>query len=55
MAAVVWGLCMEGLWRGWHFAMIGMKKLQDEAYVLPNACALFTFKNFQLVLLFQMP
>ena len=25
---------MEGLWRGWHFAMIGMKKLQDEACVL---------------------
>ena len=23
------GLCMEGLWRGWHFAIIGMKKLQD--------------------------
>ena len=20
---------MEGIWRGWHFAMIGMKKLQD--------------------------
>ena len=20
---------MEGLWRGWRFAMIGMKKLQD--------------------------
>ena len=29
MVAIVWGLCMEGLWRGWHFAMIGMKKLQD--------------------------
>ena len=23
------GLCMEGLWRGWLFTMIGMKKLQD--------------------------
>ena len=22
-------LCMEGVWRGWRFAMIGMKKLQD--------------------------
>ena len=29
MAALVGGLCMEGLWRGWRFAMIGMKKLQD--------------------------
>ena len=29
MAAIVWLLCMEGLWRGWRFAMIGMKKLQD--------------------------
>ena len=28
MAAIVWGLCMEGLWRGWRFAMICMKKLQ---------------------------
>ena len=28
-AAIVWGLGMEVLWRGWHFAMIGMKKLQD--------------------------
>ena len=22
MVAIVWELCMEGLWRGWHFAMI---------------------------------
>ena len=29
MAAIVGGLCMEGLWRGWRFTMIGMKKLQD--------------------------
>ena len=49
------GLCMEnpqeGLWRGWRFAMIGMKK-----YILSsngNACVLLTFKNFRLVLLFQ--
>ena len=37
MAAIVGGLCMEGLWRGWCFAMIGMKKLQDisdEGYAL---------------------
>ena len=29
MVALVWGLCMEGLWRGWRFTVIGMKKLQD--------------------------
>ena len=29
MAAVGGGLCMEGLWRGWCFTIIGMKKLQD--------------------------
>ena len=29
IAAIVWGLCMKGLWGGWRFAMIGMKKLQD--------------------------
>ena len=28
MAAIVGGLCMEGLWRGWGFTMIDMKKLQ---------------------------
>ena len=61
MAAIVGGLCMEGLWRGWRFAMIGMKKLQDildEGYALSyngNARVLLTFKIFQLVLLFQMP
>ena len=44
----------------WRFAMIGMKKLQDisdEEYALSyngNARVLLTFKNFQLVLLFQM-
>ena len=61
MATIV-RLCMEGLWRGWHFAMISMKKLQDiysnEEYILSsngNACVLLTFKNFRLVLLFQMP
>ena len=52
---------MEGLWRGWHFAMIGMKKLQDilgEGYALlsnGNARIFLTFKNFWLVLLFQTP
>ena len=61
MVAIVGGLCMEGLWRGWHFAMIDMKKLQDildEGYALScngNARVLLTFKNFWLVLLFQMP
>ena len=41
--------------------MIDMKKLQDilnEGYALSsndNACVMLTFKNFQLVLLFQMP
>ena len=33
VATIVGGLCMEGLWRGWRFAMIGMKKL-DEGYAL---------------------
>ena len=61
MAVIVGGLCMEGLWRGWHFTMLDMKKLQDimnEGYALSssgNACVLLTFKNFQLVLLFHMP
>ena len=52
MAAIVGGLCMEGLWRGWRFAMIGMKKLQDisdEGYALSyngNVHVLLTFKSF---------
>ena len=29
MAAIVGGFCMECLWRGWRFAMIDMKKLQN--------------------------
>ena len=37
MAAVMWGLCMDGLWRGWHFAMIGrheeITRYLDEAYI----------------------
>ena len=43
---------MEGLWRGWCFAMIGMKKLQDisdEGYALScigNVCVLLTLKFF---------
>ena len=57
MAGVVWGLCMEGLWRGWRFTMIGMKKLQDiqmyldEAYVLSSNGNVYVlvFKNFWLV------
>ena len=51
MAAIVWGLYMEGLWRDWRFAMIGTKKLQNEEYILSsngNACALLTFKFFRL-------
>ena len=47
MAAIGGELCMEGLWRGWRFAVIGMKKLEDicsvKAYVLSsngNACVL---------------
>ena len=61
MAAIVGELCMEGLWKGWRFAMIGMKKLQDisdEGYALScngNVHVLLTFKNFRLVLLFWMP
>ena len=56
---------MEGLWRGWRFAMIGMKKLQDISDV---ACilssngnarvferVLLTFKKIRLILLFQTP
>ena len=52
MAAIVGGLCMEGLWRGWHFAITDMKKLQDvldEGYALSsngNARVLLTFKIF---------
>ena len=57
LAAIVGGLCKECLWRGWNFAMIGMKKLQDIAtgysaggrFVLSsngNARVLLTFKNF---------
>ena len=61
MAVIVGGLCMEGLWRGWRFSMIGMKKLQDisdEGYALScngNVRILLTFKIFWLALLFQMP
>ena len=65
MAAIVGGLCMEGpregLWRGWRFAMIGMKKLQDISDVVcilssnGNARVLLTFKKIRLVLLFQTP
>ena len=62
MVAIDGELCMKDLWRGWHFTMIGMMKLQDicsdKAYELSsngNACVLLTSKNFQLVLLFQMP
>ena len=37
MAATVGGLCMEGLRRGWHFAMIDIKKLQ-----IIFGCAIYT-------------
>ena len=37
MAAIVGGLCMEGLWRGWRFAMIDIKKLQ-----IIFGCAIYT-------------
>ena len=52
---------MDGLWSGWRFAIIFMKKLQNilgVAYALSsigNVSVLLTIKNFQLVLLFQMP
>ena len=52
---------MEGLWRGWRFAMIGMKKLQDISDVAcilssnGNTRVLLTFKKIRLVLLFQTP
>ena len=52
---------MEGLRRGRRFTMIGIKKLHyisDAGYALSsndNAHVLLTFKNFWLVLLFQMP
>ena len=55
------GILHGRLMESWCFAMIGMKKLQDisdEGYILSfngNACVLFTFKNFQLVLLVQVP
>ena len=57
MAAIVWGLCVEGLWRSRCFAMTGMKKLQDifEKEYIPssngNACVLLTFKKFRLTLI----
>ena len=59
MDAIVWGLCIEGLWRGWRFDMIGMENYKiywNEEYILSsngNACVLLTFKKFRLVLLFQ--
>ena len=49
MAAIVGGSCIEGLMRGWRFAMIGMKKLQDvsdKGYALScngNVCVLLIF------------
>ena len=60
MVAIVGGLCMEGLWRGWRFTMIDRKKLQDMfgcgIYTVlssnGNACVLLTLKNLQLVLIF---
>ena len=61
MAAIVGGLCMEGLWRGWRFTMIGMKELQDISDVAcilssnGNVRVLLTFKIIRLVLLFQTP
>ena len=39
MAAIVWGLCTESLWRGLRFAMIDMKKFEDvsgEVYIQPS-------------------
>ena len=27
MLAIVWSVCMEDLWRGWRFTMMGMGKL----------------------------
>ena len=50
MAAIVGGLCMEGLWRGWRFAMIGMKKLQDISDV---ACILSSNGNARVLLTFK--
>ena len=37
MAAIVGGLCKEGLWRGWRFAMTDIKKLQ-----IIFGCAIYT-------------
>ena len=36
MAAIVWGVCTEILWRGYHFAMNDIKKpknISGEAYI----------------------
>ena len=41
---------MEGLWRGWRFAMIGMKKLQDISDV---ACILSSNGNARVLLTFK--
>ena len=38
---------MEGLWRGWRFAMIGMKKLQD---ISDEGCALSCNRNAHVLL-----
>ena len=40
---------MEGLWRGWRFAMIGMKKLRDISDV---ACILSSNGNARVLLTF---
>ena len=60
-----WGLCMEWMWSGWHFAIANRHEeitryfwMRHTLYVLSsngNACILLTFKKFWLVLLIQMP
>ena len=55
MVVIVGGICMEGLWSVWCFAMIGIKKLQD---ISDEGYALSSSGNVRVCLplkLFQMP
>ena len=42
---------MEELWKGWHFDMIGMKKLQDQSYYHPMVMHVFCLPSAGFVIL----